>query len=416
MASVKIVLRARKNKDSTQPLVLQIINNRKSSIIHLGKHILARDWDAKGQVVRSTNPNYKRLNNYLLKKRAEASDISLDLETKKPSVSSQAVRQKIKPTSGFTFFGIAKLYFERLEKSGKYNQYTADKPRIKHFRDFLNERDIAFADITVSLLERFRIYLKTTYRTSKKDDKKGKPLSERSIVNHLATIRSVFSLAVKEGVIEKGQSPFGEGKIRIEFPESVKIGLSPEEVQLLENVDLPLESTANHACNVWLFSFYLAGMRASDVLRLRWPDIQNGRLHYTMGKNDKAGSLKLPEKALAVLEQYKASKRHANDLIFPELKRLENLDDDFIVQRTIAFATSRIDKYLRIEVAPAAGIKKPLTMHIARHTFGNISGDRIPLQMLQKLYRHSSITTTIGYQANFIHKDADEALNAVVGF
>lgn len=36
--------------------------------------------------------------------------------------------------------------------------------------------------------------------------------------------------------------------------------------------------------------------------------------------------------------------------------------------------------------------------------------------MLQKLYRHSSITTTIGYQANFIHKDTDEALNAVIGF
>ena len=32
--------------------------------------------------------------------------------------------------------------------------------------------------------------------------------------------------------------------------------------------------------------------------------------------------------------------------------------------------------------------------------------------MLQKLYRHSDIKTTIGYQAN---KDADEALDAVIG-
>lgn len=55
-------------------------------------------------------------------------------------------------------------------------------------------------------------------------------------------------------------------------------------------------------------------------------------------------------------------------------------------------------------------------MHIARHTFGNISGDKIPIQLLQKLYRHSSITTTVGYQQNFIHKDADEALDAVLTF
>ena len=59
-------------------------------------------------------------------------------------------------------------------------------------------------------------------------------------------------------------------------------------------------------------------------------------------------------------------------------------------------------------------IEKKLTMHIARHTFGNISGEKIPLKMLQKLYRHSSITTTIGYQSNFIQKDADDALEAVI--
>jgi hypothetical protein len=36
---------------------------------------------------------------------------------------------------------------------------------VKHFKDFLNDRDIAFSDITVSLFERFKIFLKTTYRT-----------------------------------------------------------------------------------------------------------------------------------------------------------------------------------------------------------------------------------------------------------
>ncbi|EKF54522.1 tyrosine type site-specific recombinase [Galbibacter marinus] len=55
-------------------------------------------------------------------------------------------------------------------------------------------------------------------------------------------------------------------------------------------------------------------------------------------------------------------------------------------------------------------------MHIARHTFGNISGDRIPIQMLQKLYRHSSVTTTINYQANFMKKEADTALDKVINF
>ena len=89
--------------------------------------------------------------------------------------------------------------------------------------------------------------------------------------------------------------------------------------------------------------------------------------------------------------------------------------DTFEVQKRIASSVNRIDTHLH-GIADKMNIGKPLTMHIARHTFGNLSGDKIPIQMLQKLYRHTSITTTIGYQANFIHKDADEALDAVVGF
>ena len=65
-----------------------------------------------------------------------------------------------------------------------------------------------------------------------------------------------------------------------------------------------------------------------------------------------------------------------------------------MLDRTIAFTASRLDKFLKKYVAPAAGIEKILTMHITRHTFGNIAGDTIPVQMLQKLYRHSHIETT----------------------
>lgn len=65
-------------------------------------------------------------------------------------------------------------------------------------------------------------------------------------------------------------------------------------------------------------------------------------------------------------------------------------------------------------IAEQMELDKPLTMHIARHTFGSMSGDRIPIQMLQKLYRHSDISTTINYQKAFTNKDADDALEAVL--
>ena len=74
-----------------------------------------------------------------------------------------------------------------------------------------------------------------------------------------------------------------------------------------------------------------------------------------------------------------------------------------------------MNRYLNV-IAKNAGIKKKLSMHISRHSFGQIAGDKIPPQALQKLYRHSDLKTTIGYQANFINKDVDKALDSVLNF
>ena len=100
----------------------------------------------------------------------------------------------------------------------------------------------------------------------------------------------------------------------------------------------------------------------SDVLKKRWSKIYDGRLHYRMGKNSKLLSLKIPFKIDKILEQYICNRNNDDDFIFPELKK-------------------------------------------ANH----------PL-MLQKQYHHSDLKTTINYQANFIHTEADDALESVINF
>lgn len=206
-------------------------------------------------------------------------------------------------------------------------------------------------------------------------------------------------------VYTRGPSFFGkrDGEIR-------KSNVVFQEIEAVDLSDNPIE---HHARNIWLFSFYFAGMRVSDVFRLKWSDFQNDRLFYAMGKNNKVDSLKVPEKALKIVDQY----RHVQDetdLVFPELKELPNLDNAYAVQVRIKTKLGPINRNLK-EVARKAGVNKTLSMHISRHTFGNLSGDKIPVQMLQKLYRHSNISTTIGYQASFINKSADDALEAVIG-
>ena len=402
MASIKVLLAGKANKEGLFPIVIRIIKDRKPSYLYIGHYIEKDQWDEENRKVKKSHPNSGRLNNLIAKKLAEANAKLIELETSENDTSAQTIKKKIKSKASTSFFALANVYIENLKKSGKYNQVVSEQPRINNFKKFLDKEDITFQDITVPLLNRFRAYLKGTRK-----------VGERTVVNHLVLIRTVFNQAIAGQVVDQKFYPFGRGKISIKYPDSLKIGLTSEEVQKIENLELPQDSILHHARNVWLFTFYFAGMRASDALRLKWSDFKNDRLFYIMGKNTKGDSLKVPDKALKIINEYRGL-GHVHDLVFPELQIVEDLTDLFEVQRKISYAIKKLDKYLKL-VVKEAKVDKHVTMHISRHSFGNVSGDKISLQMLQKLYRHSSITTTIGYQANFIHKDADEALNAVIG-
>ncbi len=429
MASVKIVLRKKANKDGTFPLALRITKDRKASYIYLGYSSLEKDWDAQAQRVRKSHPNATRLNNFIMKKLADTNDTALELDTQDKAASADGIKRKIKPAADMMFFARARLFVQHLQDVGNFNSWRTQTSRLWTFKEFLfgtdaiwdelspkaqslrhhkvqgvlGGQDVPFQRIDVSLLTQYKVYLKAQ-----------KGLSNRTIFGYLAIIQTIFTQAIREGILDRKYFPFGKDKIHIKFAESLKIGLTKEDVERLEAVD-SLKPEHGTARDIWLVSFYFAGMRAADVLRLRWSDFKDGRLHYVMGKNNKPGSLKVPEKAQAILERYRAFKEHPDDFVFPYLKGYEHLEDPFELKRLIAAAVSKCDRYLRYRIAPAARIEGKISMHISRHTFATLAGDKIPIQMLQKLYRHSDVKTTLGYQSAFIHREADEALDAVLG-
>lgn len=400
MASIKVLLWEKKNKDGLYPIVIRIIKDRKPSYVYLGHYIKKEQWDEENKKVKKSHPNSERLNNLIQVKLAEFSNTVISLQTENKETSSRAIKKSIKGKTEATFFQQAQEYLDNLTREGKYNRLSAEEPRVNRFKEFLEQHDIAFRDITVPLLKKYRAYLKST-----------RNVTERTIINHLIVIRSIFNQAIKGHLVDRKYYPFGSDKIHIKFPESIKIGLTSEEISTLETVQLD-NPRQHHARNVWLFSFYFAGMRISDVLRLTWSDMQDGRLYYAMGKNGKVGSLKIPGKALKILAEYEMQK-DKTDLVFPELKDIEDLNNKYQVQKRIKTKVAALNNALS-EVKKVVEINKALTMHIPRHSFGSISGDKIPVQMLQKLYRHSNISTTIGYQSSFINQSADDALDAVL--
>ncbi len=445
MATIRIVLRTNfAKKDGTSPLAIRITQNRKTRFVYTGKYILEKDWNKDLCKVKKSYRNSTRLNNYLLVKLAEAERIVLEADIEDKHITSKEIQKKVQRKGG----SISLFQFGAQRVLNKYQAgvYSVCKPHLSilyNLREFMQwnkfeERDtvvngikerrrkrvgrsrkpgysfteevrrqfekdtsLYFEDVTVSFLSNFKIFC-ISYLNQK----------TRTVTNQLVFIRTLFNAAIKEGIVDAKYYPFSGEKERIRIKSGHKIGLNREEIGRLENVQLEEESPMWHTRNVWLFSFYFAGMRISDVLQMKWSDLKDGRLYYVMNKNEKPLSLKIPDKAKVILDLYKPLQLSNDDFIFPYLKEANTTSkrDIFVKSRN---ATKILNKCLK-QIAEKCGIEKNLSNHIARHSFGNIAGDAISPLMLQKLYRHSDLQTTINYQANFIHRDADDALDAVL--
>ncbi len=406
MPSITAVKRSRPDKNGQHPLQIRISEGQRSIRINLGHSVKSKEWDDVRKIVKSNHLNSKRLNNYINSKIVEVENLIFDLERMHDSVTLDMIKSKLKGASNSsTVFAQCDQYFDNLKMAGKFNRYSGERAVVNHLKRFRKHIDMNFEDMTVQFLERFKAYLLGSVN-----------VSERSAMNYLLTIRTIFNLAIKEGLVSQKHYPFGKDKVRIKRPESEKIGLDESEVKMIESFQSEVRPYYNHARNVWLFSFYFAGMRASDVLCMKWENIKGDRLYYTMRKNIKSTSVKISNKAKVILEYYKETYPNNNhDLIFPDLSNVENFNDNIEVQKKLKYRIRKLDKALRA-IRDDLELSKDVTMHIARHSFGNIAGDRIPIQRLQQLYRHSSITTTVNYQKAFLNRDTDKALDEVLNF
>lgn len=444
MASIKIVRRKNKEKkDGSAPIAIRISKNYKTNYTFTGQYILEKDWDEVNSRVKKTHPNSKRINNFLLKKFTEVNDLSFETNGK---ISSKELKQKVvgknNPKSFFqvgaeriedkyqnSIFSVANselsiLFnieeFISLKKSLPKEQVINEinerrKLRISKtkkqeitFRDsiqyFKRKKDLSFVDIDETFLKKYKSFC-SVYLNQK----------TRTITNQLIFIRTLFNIALVQKIIDRDIYPFGGEKEKIKVKRNTQIiGLTKDEIERIESMDLEPYSFIWHTRNIWLFTFYLAGIRISDALKLKWGDFIDERLYYVMNKNEKPQNLKIPDKAKTILEYYKKRKKLNQGYVFPFLAT-SNKNDERDIFRKSRNASKLFNDYLK-EIAKLCDIDKNLSNHIARHSFGNIAGDKIHPLMLQKLYRHSDLKTTLNYQANFIHKDVDEALDNVINF
>lgn len=147
-----------------------------------------------------------------------------------------------------------------------------------------------------------------------------------------------------------------------------------------------LESVENFKHLSILLAGYTAGLRISEIAKLRVADIDGERMtiHVHLGKGRKDRIVPLSPVLQATLRTY-WHEAHPTTYLFP--------GED--VRRPISVTSIR--SILRMAVA-VAGIKKRVTMHTLRHTFASHHLEAgTDLRVLQMIMGHRSLRTTGRY-------------------
>lgn len=287
---------------------------------------------------------------------------------------------------------------------------------IRKLKTFTKGKPLPLEDLTPSFLNEFQIFLQ----------KDGKHINYIHV--NLKALKTIIGKeAIKtDRILSPEKNPF----LFFEMPEILptkKERLSLEEIEMLEALEIPKERINFHVKNIFLFSFYCAGIRIGDLLQLKWGNISGGRLTYYMGKTGRERNLKLLPDALKILKIYESGKKKDSDYIFPFLdnsaeysKLISPEDFQKASPELIASLFKKIESRIAIcnkglkEIAKELTINKRLTTHIARHSFADIARKKnISIYDISRLLGHSKTGITERYISSFDIEAQDKAHESV---
>jgi integrase len=400
MISFNVELNSKPAKGSNvHTLLLRITVNRRHARLGLIYSISPSHFNPNGKLgkyVRSSCSEHAKINKYIVNKIIQAKDIVTSLENDNKLITAQIIKEKMTESKTHDFFKFVDSYVEELKKNGNVGTYKKYSAVVQSNKDFTDSDSLLFEEIDSTFLNRYEAHLK-------KADKK-----QTTVAGYLSKLRSLFKKAIDAGLFEFSDSPFISFRIKQGKPS--KDRLSEQEITKIEELELEKGSLLANVRNAFLFSFYNAGIRISDILLMTWDNIKDDRLVYTMYKTNKPHSLKLKKKPLEILEKYKGND---DSYIFPFFSDRFDYSDPMFMHNQIGAKTALINKYLK-EISKKAGINKKVTTHTARHSFADIARQKTDnIYNLSKTLGHSSIKITEAYLATFDEKAVDDTLDSV---
>ena len=429
MATFRFELNGRPTKNKTYVVYLRVTVGGKRKLIKTMVEIARpSDFNAKCKGenwIRGGVRDAKVLNAQLADILAKAKETYKELD-KEGEVTTVALAKEMNTEAvSPSFLAFARERAQMIYDNGgwrNWRKYCGLINKLDAFRKKRRMADITVADMTVELLTRFDNFL----HKWENEREPGKLLHPNTIEVQFNILRTLVHRAIEVGIMEASKDPFLVFKYK--GVKTIKEKLDDSEMERITNLELEEGSLIWHCKNYFLFSYYCAGIRAADLIQLRWGNVTaSGRLHYQMGKNHKERDLLLVEQAIEILRHYRREDAKATDYIFPLLSNdaeyagyVTQADKDRMrpelrhkMYQDISSKNALINKYLK-KIAEKAEIEKPLSMHISRHSFAHIAQESgAESSAIKNILGHSNLATTERYMGSFDTSKTDETLRNV---
>lgn len=365
-----VYLRKRPRSNGTISLFLDVCRNGKRTNEYLKLYLVPEHTREDKQ----KNKETLKLAEAMRAKRVveiQSKDFGLDVTTHEEAIFHDVVRRLIDRKEGTT--------------------KTSWKNCLAHILKYDPNERITFREITPLWVRGFRDYLDTQAMQwdidTRKREVEPKPISQGTKALMFQKFCSVFNMAMREGIISTNPTV---GVERFKEPDSEREFLTIDEIRLLRNTPPPNE----HLAKAFFFSC-LTGLRWSDIVKLKWGEVQEWnsgrRIVFNQKKTGGLEYLDLNEQAAEML----GDRCDPESLVFPHLGPIQAA---------------------RISIAAwvkSAGINKHITFHCARHTFAVMMLDLgVDLYTVSKLLGHKSIETTQVY-AKILDKNKKAAVERI---
>ena len=377
-------------KNNTSPLCIQFLHDGRKKTIGLGISIAHEYWNAEAQKVTDDCPDRDNIQFQITAKikeynkkiqRLEALDIPITFDTLFETNKSRH--------AGITIEDGFNAEIERLESLGKINSAAKHKYALQILGGY-KPTSMALEAIDIDYLKGLELHLR---QRGNKDN---------SIATRFAIFKAIYNKAVKEGKVAVRQNPFSIYQVGSLWTKTRKRAIDKDDIQRL----IDLEITEGHkteyqrlARDLFLFSYFTAGMNFGDIARLRYKDIVKGRVNYSRHKTQKLLSFQLVPNAMQILEKY-GTAGHGEDYIFSILNRHEHTTPQQIFNR-LHKVLRKINRELKV-LGEMIGLEMPLTTYVARHTYATVlKRSGVSVALISESLGHSDLSTTQIYLDSF---------------